>query len=139
MKFLSLALPVFLACTSTSAIRVSYDNTYDSSSGSLSTVACSDGSNGLLTKGFTTFGSLPHFPNIGGAQAVASWNSPNCGSCWNLTFKGTSISVLAVDHADSGFNIAQAAMDKLTKNQAVALGAIDATATQVSKSVCGLH
>ncbi|KAF8577426.1 hypothetical protein K439DRAFT_1639753 [Ramaria rubella] len=32
---------------------------------SLSIVACSNGVNGLLTKGFTTFDSLPTFTNIG--------------------------------------------------------------------------
>ena len=47
-------------------------------------------------------------------------------------------SVLAIDHAAAGFNIAQAAMDTLTNGQAVALGRIDAAATQVSPSACGL-
>ena len=106
--------------------------------GSLSTVACSDGSHGLLTKGFSTFGSLPHFPNIGGAQAVGGWNSASCGSCWQLRYKGKSINVLAVDHTDAGFNIAKAAMNTLTGGHAEEFGRVDATATQVSASACGL-
>jgi hypothetical protein len=68
-----------------------YDNTYDNPYGSLNGVACSNGENGLLTKGFTTFGSLPSFPYIGGAQAVTGWNSPQCGSCWALTYQGKTI------------------------------------------------
>jgi len=68
-----------------------YDNTYDNGKNSLSIVACSNGQYGLLTKGFTTFNSLPSFPFIGGAQAVTGWNSPNCGSCWALTYKGKTI------------------------------------------------
>ena len=89
--------------------------------------------------GFTTFGSLPTFSNIGGAGAVAGWNSPNCGSCWKLTYNGTSINVLAVDHSAAGtFNIALAALNKLTHNQAVFLGRVNAQATQVASSVCGL-
>lgn len=96
------------------------------------------GSNGLLTKGYTTYGSLPHFAFIGGAQAVAGWNSPACGTCWQLAYNGTAVSVLAVDVATDGFNIAQSAMDVLTKNQSVALGLVDAVATQVAASVCGL-
>jgi hypothetical protein len=83
---------VLLAASALSAVvTVSYDNTYDASGGSLSTVACSDGANGLLTKGFTTFGSLPSFPNIGGAAAVPGWNSTNCGTCWALSFNNVTI------------------------------------------------
>jgi hypothetical protein len=63
-----------------SATRVSYDSVYDQGTQSLSTVECSDGSNGLLTKGYSLFKDLPTFPNIGGSSVVAYWNSPNCGS-----------------------------------------------------------
>ncbi|RDX52934.1 eliciting plant response-like protein [Polyporus arcularius HHB13444] len=133
------SLLAFAAIVSSAfAVTVSYDETYDVASGSLTTVACSDGPNGLITKGFSTFGSLPHFPNIGGAAAVAGWNSAQCGTCWQLTYNGKSINVLAVDHTDAGFNIALEAMNTLTNNQAVFLGRIDATAKQVAKSQCGL-
>ena len=127
-----------LFASSALGVTVSYDETYDSSSTSLANVACSDGANGMLTKGFSTFGSLPHFPNIGGAAAIAGWNSASCGTCWRLTYNGRSINVLAVDHANSGFNIALEAMNTLTNGQAQALGRIDATATQVAASACGL-
>ncbi|KAL7282975.1 hypothetical protein ACG7TL_002393 [Trametes sanguinea] len=119
-------------------VTVSYDQTYDNSGASLATVACSDGTNGLLTKGFSTFGSLPHFPNIGGAAVIPGWNSDQCGTCWQLTYNGKSINVLAIDHAESGFNIALEAMNTLTGGQAVQLGRVDATATQVAASQCGL-
>ncbi len=61
-----------------------------------------------------------------------------CGSCWQLTYQGTSINVLAIDHTDVGFNIAQTAMNTLTNGQAQFLGRIDATAVQVDRSNCGL-
>ncbi|KAI0329946.1 Cerato-platanin [Cubamyces sp. BRFM 1775] len=137
-SFTALVLTFTALLSSALAVTVSYDQTYDSSSGDLHTVACSDGPNGMLTKGFTTFGSLPHFPNIGGAAAVAGWNSANCGTCWKLTYNGRSINVLAIDHTDSGFNIALEAMNTLTNNQAVFLGRVDAQATQVDVSQCGL-
>lgn len=54
---------------------VSYDTTYDNSGLDLLTVSCSDGSNGLVTKGYPTAGSLPDFPYIGGAPAVTGYNS----------------------------------------------------------------
>lgn len=79
MKFASI-IALLTAPFAISATRVSWDSVYDQGTQSLSTVECSDGSNGLLTKGFNVFKDLPTFPNIGGSSEVASWNSPNCGS-----------------------------------------------------------
>ncbi|KAI0628745.1 immunomodulatory protein [Trametes polyzona] len=139
MQFKAFAVAALaLLVPSALGVTVSYDETYDNGSGSLATVACSDGSHGLLTKGFSTFGSLPHFPNIGGAAAVGGWNSDQCGTCWQLTYNGKSINVLAVDHADAGFNIALQAMNTLTNGQARQLGRIDVSAKQVAASQCGL-
>ena len=142
----SLALAFVLypsASTATSTTTVSYDATYDNFQESLNNVACSNGANGLVTKGFTTFGSLPDFPFIGGAPAVAAWNSTNCGTCWELTYTSPSgsistIDVLAIDTSGNGFNIAEDAMNVLTDGQAVQLGRITVTFEQVDASVCGL-
>ncbi|KAI0093823.1 eliciting plant response-like protein [Irpex rosettiformis] len=120
------------------SVSVSWDTVYDNAGGSLATVACSDGTNGLLTKGFTTFSSLPNFPRIGGAPAVGGWNSAACGTCWKLTFNGKSINVLAVDVGQDGFNLSQEAMNELTNGQAIQLGRVNANATQVAASACGL-
>lgn len=60
-----------------SAITLSYDPNYDDASRSLATVSCSDGTYGLLTKGYTTQGSLPKFPYIGGSEFIAGWGSAN--------------------------------------------------------------
>lgn len=73
------------------ATSTTFDNTYDNGNESLNNVACSNGVNGLVTKGFTTFNSLPSFPFIGGAQVVTGWNSTNCGTCWALTYNGVTI------------------------------------------------
>ncbi|THH02795.1 hypothetical protein EW026_g111 [Hermanssonia centrifuga] len=89
------------------------------------------------SEGYTDFSSLPNFPFIGGVQGV-SWNSTLCGSCWELTYNGTTINVLAVDYAAAGFNIALEALDQLTYDQAVALGHVDAEFEQVSGTKCGL-
>ena len=66
------------------------------------------------------------------------WNSPQCGTCWQLTYNNTSINVLAIDHVAAGFNIAEAALNSLTNGQAVQLGRVDADAVQVDVSLCGL-
>ena len=124
-------------------LTVSFDQKYDDPNQSLTSVACSDGPNGLITRGFTTFGSLPKFPFIGGAPAVTGFNSPGCGTCWKLTYVNaqgvsTSINILAIDVASSNYNIALGAMNKLTDNQAKFLGRVPVTAVQVAPSFCGL-
>ena len=139
MQFTSLILTLAAICTSATAVTVSYDNTYDQSSGSLTTVACSDGPSGLITKGYDTFGSLPHFPNIGGAAAVAGWNSAQCGSCWQLTYNGKSINLIAIDTAGVGFNIAKEAFDALADAEAEQLGSLEAYVTSVEPSACGFY
>jgi hypothetical protein len=102
-------------------------------------VSCSDGANGLITRyHWQTQGQIPRFPYIGGVQAVAGWNSPNCGTCWKLTYSGKTIYVLAVDHSAAGFNIGLDAMNALTNGNAVQYGRVDATASQVAVSNCGL-
>ncbi|KAH8100287.1 Cerato-platanin [Cristinia sonorae] len=140
MQFTNMFAMMTLFVASALATTVSFDNTYDNGPESLNNVACSDGSNGLIIKGFSTFNSLPSFPNIAGASVVASWNDAHCGTCWELTYAGTgrSINVLVVDHTDEGFNLSQEAMDTLTNNQAQALGRIDADVKQVDASACGL-
>lgn len=139
--FAILTLTSLVVAQTTQTIR--YDTNYDTASNSLSTVACSDGTNGLLTKGYSTFGSLPDFPYIGAAGAVEGWNSASCGTCWRLTYtpsSGTSYSVvvLAMDHADDGFNISEEALNELTGGQAEAAGTVQATVEQVDASECGL-
>jgi hypothetical protein len=118
-------------------LRTTYDPTYDNKSGSMNSVACSNGANGLLAR-FPTFGDVPSFPFIGGAFDVV-WNSPNCGSCWNLTnvVTGNSINIVAVDAAGPGFNIAQEAFVQLNGGQ-IGKGVLDVSASKVAPSVCGL-
>ena len=121
-------------------LSVSYDTRYDDGTESLTTVACS-GSNVL--HGFTTFGSLPNFPKIGGGPAVTGFDSPGCGTCWELTYVNPqgvskSIDILLIDVATPNYNIALGAMNELTDNQAEFLGRVDVTAVQKSSSACGL-
>jgi hypothetical protein len=60
-----------------SAITVSYDTGYDDGSRALTSLACSDGANGLITRyNWQTQANIAGFPRIGGYQGVAGWNSP---------------------------------------------------------------
>ncbi|KAL0947636.1 hypothetical protein HGRIS_013724 [Hohenbuehelia grisea] len=141
MKFAILSLAALAPLAG--AVSVAFDPVYGTSSNSLAIVACSDGQNGLLTQGFKTFGSLPTFPNIGGAPAVTGWNDADCGSCWEITFTNTkgvkkSLNITAVDVGGAGFVLSQQALDTLTGGQAVALGRVNATSRQVPDAGCRL-
>lgn len=118
---------------------MSWDSGYDDAGRSLATVACSTGDNGLMTKyNWSTQGDVANFPYIGGSDAVSGWNSPNCGTCWAVTYNDKTIHVLAVDRAQQGLNIALAAMNDLTNGRAVEVGRVEATVTQAPLSSCGL-
>ncbi|KAF1847496.1 Asp f 13-like protein [Cucurbitaria berberidis CBS 394.84] len=140
MKFSSAVSAAALGFASlSSAITVSYDTGYDDAGRSLNSVSCSDGSNGLITKhGWQTQGNVAGFPRIGGYQGIAGWNSPQCGTCYGITYNGKTVYVLAVDYTGSGFNLAKAAMDDLTNGQAAQLGRIEAQFQQVDVNRCGL-
>ncbi|KAK0464368.1 immunomodulatory protein [Desarmillaria tabescens] len=137
MKLFS-TLALALIPSSAFAVTIGYDSGYGISTNSLANVACSNGANGLLTKGFTTYGSLPTFPNITSSDSIAGWNSPNCGTCWQLSYNGLTATVIAIDHALSGFYTSQATLDALTGGHAVEFGTVQGTATQVAASACGL-
>lgn len=121
----------------TTTQTLSYDPVYDDSSESLDYLACSNGSNGLENLGYSTLGQVPNFPYVGGAYTVTGWNSPACKTCYNLTYEDKSISVLAVDSALDGFNVAQQAMDYLTDGQSTQLGRVDVQSTPVDPAYCG--
>lgn len=138
MKFSSVFFSISIFVLSTLAQTtetLSYDTSYDDTTLSLSSVACSDGTNGLETKGYTTLGSLPTFPNVGGVYSVTGYNSVACGTCYNVTYGSKTVTILAVK---AGFTISETAMNTLTGNLAVELGRVDVTATQVNASACGL-
>lgn len=125
MKFLSALALLPLALAARTPTSISWDPVYGNGGQSLATVACSDGSNGLLTKGYTTFSSLPQYPNIGGSPTVAGWNSANCGKCYNLYYGSVVVKVRAVDTAPGGWNVNKAVLDKLTGGRAEAVGRVN--------------
>ena len=103
-------------------------------------MACSDGDNGLMTKGYTTLSSLPSFPNVAGVPAVTGWNSTSCGTAWQITdpATGNSIDVAAVDSSSRNFTVSQAAMNELTNGQGAANDTLNVTVQQVDPSTVGL-
>lgn len=57
MKLIAATALLFAAAAS--ATTVSYDLGYDEGGRGMTAVACSDGPNGLITKGYATQGSIP--------------------------------------------------------------------------------
>ncbi|KAK0201943.1 immunomodulatory protein [Desarmillaria ectypa] len=121
----------------TLAVSVGWDSGYGAGDNSLNNVACSNGKNGLESKGYTTYSSLPNFPYIASSDVVDGWNSTNCGTCWLLTYNDRNITVLTIDRTVSGIFTSEAALNDLTNGQA-AVGSVEANATQVDASACGL-
>lgn len=102
-------------------------------------MACSDGTNGLMWKyNWNVQGDVKNFPYIGGAEAIGSWNSANCGTCWSVSYNGKTIHILAIDHAGAGLNVGLRAMNDLTNGRAEALGRVEAAVAQVPLANCGL-
>ncbi|RHZ71980.1 hypothetical protein CDV55_108884 [Aspergillus turcosus] len=140
--FLTSALAVPTPETNAAAatsVSVSYDQIYDNAGQSMSTVSCSDGIYGLMTK-WPTFGSVPGFPRIGGAPTIPGWNSPNCGKCYKLHYAAGNIDntiyITAIDAAPGGFNIGLQAMNQLTNGLATQLGRVEATYEEADPSLC---
>ena len=127
-----------LPCLGTS--KVTYDATYDNPNWPLSGTACSNGVNGLEAK-WPTLGKIPNFPFVGGIPGL-SWNSPLCGTCWQLSYvapNGTTVTttITAVDSSQD-FNIGKTAFTAWAGSSGIAAGSVIATATQVAASKCGI-
>ncbi|KAG1770878.1 Cerato-platanin [Suillus placidus] len=120
---------------------VTWDYTYGNPDGSLNSVSCSDGKNGLLTKGYTTFASLPSFPNIGGVPGTV-WNSTLCGSCWSLKYaapngRQTTVYITAVDNSYT-YNVSPQAFIELAGATGLEAGKVKVRAIRVPSSKCGM-
>lgn len=139
MRVLALLATAFTAIgiAFAATFTVSYDDVYDNAKLPTSSLACSDGTNGLATKGYKTIGALPSFPYVGGTPTIAAWNSAKCGTCWRLTYGTRNVTFTGIDKAKT-INVSKAALDKLTGNQAEMLGTVEAEYQQVANADCGL-
>ena len=139
MHFTTSALLVLasaLAATASIPVQVRYDGVYGNPALSTLNTACSNGINGLATKGYPTLGSLKNFPNLGASPTIEGWNSTQCGACYKLFYGGKGIYVTAVDHSATGFVLSTAAMNELTGGLAVELGTIAASYAPAAPVSC---
>nr|WGT79744.1 cerato-platanin-like protein 2 [Ganoderma boninense] len=137
---LSLSATVFTQTTQIFNTTIAYDQTYDNGSLSTTGIACSNGIKGVIDQdGALTLSEIPNWPNISGAPVIAGWNSVNCSSCWELTLGdnfGTVVHLLAVDVSSGGFNVGLNVLNNLTRNNALDLGRVPATARRVEQTAC---
>ncbi|KAI6015562.1 hypothetical protein PISMIDRAFT_22402 [Pisolithus microcarpus 441] len=136
----ALAVPRAASVQITSSL-VTYSVDYRLSNASLTTVACSNGANGLITKGYTDLGSLPTYPNVSGIPNLV-WNSTLCGTCWAVSYpfpNGTvnTVVVTAIDAA-SDFDLSPQAFGFLAGITGYEAGEVIANVTQLNSSACGL-
>lgn len=137
LTLLSLSPSATLAANSSETTMATFDTAYDDAGLSLTTVTCSNGENGLVTKGYNTIGDLPT-QNVGGAPTIKAFNDPNCGACYSLTYKNETVYVMAIDTAVNQFNVAQKVLDKLTNGHAQDFGSVAVEYEQVDGQKCGL-
>ncbi|KAH8692343.1 allergenic cerato-platanin Asp F13 [Talaromyces proteolyticus] len=114
-----------------------FDTSYDDTSLSLSTVTCSNGENGLMTKNYNTIADLPT-PNVAGSPTVKAWNDPNCGACYALTYNNKTVNVLAIDSAIGEFNVALKVLNDLTNGHGQEFGNVEVVYEQVQATKCGM-
>ncbi|KAI3601132.1 cs antigen [Moniliophthora roreri] len=119
------------------SLKLRYVTDYGNSEFSFNNVACSNGENGMLFKGYNKVQDVPSY--VGGAYAVEGYNDDDCGSCWEIYYNDKSIRLVAVDTAQEGFNVPKDAMDRLTNGFASDFGVIDVTARKLQPGDCGLR
>ncbi|KAJ3484915.1 hypothetical protein NLI96_g5318 [Meripilus lineatus] len=130
------AIPAVLGASTSGTTYATYSVDYDNGDTSLNNVACSNGDNGLITKGYTTLNTLPAYPYVAGFSEVTGWNSPACGSCWAVGYNDTVIYVIAIDTSGVGFGLSTKAMQDLTASEGIELGKVEVTYSPADDSYC---
>jgi len=135
------AAAFFAPLVSAASGTAAWDSVYDNGAQSTLTLACSDGANGLYTKGKQTLSQVPGFALVGAAPTIAGWNSPNCGKCFKVTYGSKTIYITGVDTSRSTTNLvlSKYAMNQLTGGLADKLGRVSVTWEQVAnRANCGV-
>ena len=117
--------------------KVRFDVKYDDKQRSTNTVSCKD----FLQPKYKTFGSLSHFPDIGGAYFVRDGKkpSPQCGKCRKISNAKVPTKFfyfLAIDSVKEGENfvLSEQSYKKLTGG---GTGPVDIEVEAVQPHFCG--
>ena len=113
---------------------VTYNPKYDYPNASTKSVACWN-----LFPRHHQFHNFPTFPRIGGASDIGFSPGPNCGKCWRLhnLENGHTIVITAIDHAERGFVLSEAAF-KLLDNGHLGPPLLHVQYVNIPEWECGL-
>ena len=106
----------------------------------MTTVACSDGANGLISWGYSTL--QPMFPYVA-AWDKLKWNDVKCGTCISLTFNSKTIHFTALDQCggpsngtDTHFDISKEAFYEIFGQAGIDKGSMIAAWDVATPSMC---
>ncbi|KAF9821182.1 hypothetical protein IEO21_00790 [Rhodonia placenta] len=117
-----------------STVSVIWNSDYDTSSTGMNTTTCAT----VLDQSYPTFGAVPTFPYLTGASFVTDSNTTGCGTCWSLVSDVGRTTVVVINGAADGFVITEEAANDLTDHHQFLWYTVQANATQLDASVCGL-
>ncbi|EPS35891.1 hypothetical protein H072_10655 [Dactylellina haptotyla CBS 200.50] len=141
MKFTTIATALFVAVAS--ATELKYDTNFDYSTNlPLTSFACSDGANGLITKtGAQNAQQLkaklkPNTYIVAGG--IQGWNSPNCGQCWRARApNGVTAQFVLIDKATPPYIVGGTEMFKLlSPSKTLQEGHVTVYVTELSRDAC---
>nr|ABE97921.1 snodprot2 [Trichoderma virens] len=128
-------IAAIVAPVSADIVSATFDTIYDDPSRSLSEVACWRKPTGFMPN--LDWKLQKDAVGFIGVDSITRLNSSKCFSCWTLEYNDKSISLLALDGADSGIVMSLNALQFLTDGRAHELGRVDIYATEVDTSKCG--
>ncbi|KAL6690932.1 eliciting plant response like protein [Trichoderma pleuroticola] len=125
-----------VAPVSAEVVSATFDPLYDDPSRSLNTVACWRKNIGFMPN--LDWQLQQDAVGFIGLDSIDRLNSAKCLSCWTLEYNDKTISLLALDSAESGIVMSLDALQFLTDGRARELGRVDVHAKEVDTSECGL-
>jgi hypothetical protein len=129
MNFFAI-LALLAPAASAVTVSLTFDGMYATADQPLSTFSCP----GLF--GAERVNQLAAWPNVTATAFIERNLSPNCGTCWQVTYQGRSINLLAIDHAPQGFTASPFTVNWLTSGTGITNGRVDVDVTQIDPSEC---
>lgn len=113
-----------------------FNTLYDDPSRPLSEVACWKKKTGLMPN--LDWSLQKDTVGFIGVDKIGHFSIAKCLSCWTLAYDDKTISLFALDSADSGIVMSLNALQYLTDGRALELGRVDIHAIEVDTSNCGI-
>ncbi|EGR45099.1 uncharacterized protein TRIREDRAFT_111449 [Trichoderma reesei QM6a] len=126
---------LLVGSASAEVMSATFNSLYDDPSRSLSEVTCWRKNIGFMPNLDWTL--QQDAAGFIGLDKVNGLNSVKCFTCWKLSYEGKTISLLALDGAESGVVMSFSALQFLTDGRAQELARVDVDAVEVDTAECG--